>query len=146
MKYSVPLVLIGNMLYIPDTPCTKGRELAGDTEGRTLGGDTEGRALGGDTEGRTLGGDTEGRTLGGDTEGRTLGGDTEGRTLGGDTEGRTLGGDTEGRTLGGAMYTLTCFALPDGTGFSISGLSSGEPIWIFMKGQKSKVTKNIVVY
>jgi hypothetical protein len=153
--YHVPIVIIANKLYLPDSVCAKrrqheipgstiagdsaGRRLGGDSVSRTIAGDSTTRTLGGNSVSRTIAGDSAGRTLGGDSVSRTIAGDSTTRTLGGDSVSRTIAGDSAGRTLGGASVSPSadsnsnacgCSPSDDGRGFYVI-FPSGTPVFYF---------------
>jgi hypothetical protein len=115
-KYRVPIVIVANKLYVPDSFCAKRRqhEIAADSLDRTIGGNSAGRNIAGDSAGRALGGDSVarrpaldsvGRTIGGESLHRTTGSDSAERSIGGDSVARSIGGDSGGRTLAGDSTT-----------------------------------------
>lgn len=142
-EHMVPLVVIGETVYLPSETCVglmqrhlgtaqEERSLASDqetrivsqvgedrrldtaAEERELAGENEDRSLGSQDESRELAGEEESRELAGEDEDRNLDSRDESRRLAGEDERRGLEGDDENRLLGGEVQRLECRRLGDG--------------------------------
>lgn len=109
-EHMVPLVLIGETVYLPPETCVGPieRHLGTSEEERPLVSDRETRVVTGVGEDRRLDGASEERELAGADEDRSLGAQDESRELAGEDESRGLAREEEDRRLGGNIERVEC--------------------------------------